>query len=114
MFFLDHKSIYFCKVFLEFIYNVYRWLGRSFSLTNYVSVSSTLESDERDPPVIQISLLCPSRLLLEFSIQHLRIRELFENIDFVTVFSIQVVSPLLSAVGYRVGTWERHGFAFSH
>lgn len=108
--FLDHNSIYFCKVFLEFIYNVYRRLGRSFSLTNYVSVSSILESDDRDAPVTQISLLCPSRLLLEFSIQHLRIREHFENKDFVTMFSIQVVSSLPSAVGYRVCTWERHGF----
>lgn len=86
MFFLDHNSIYFCKVFLEFIYNVYRWLGRNFSLTNYLSVSSALEPDQRDAPVIQISLVCPSRLLLEFSIQHLRIREHFENKDFVTNF----------------------------
>lgn len=78
--------MYFCKVFLEFIYNVYRWIGRNFSLTNYLSVSSALESDGRDAPVIQISLLCPSRLLLEFSIQHLRIREHFENKDFVTIF----------------------------
>lgn len=98
---------------MEFIYNVYRWRGRSFSLTNYVSVSSILESDERDAAVIQKSLSCPSRLSLEFSIQHLSTREHFGNKGLVTVFSIQVVSSLLSAVGYRVGAWERHGFAFS-